>query len=98
VTYYHVDMYLSTISKLEKLRLESLHTGHWPSMYGDEVGDFFSTSRQTVELLDRSILGALNRHRLGLTLNELIDEARDLIRILVRRRVLVPVRRPRHRR
>ena len=28
----------------------------------------------------------------------LIDEARDLIRILVRRRALVPVRRPRHRR
>jgi len=28
----------------------------------------------------------------------LIDEARDLIRILVRRRALVPVHRPRHRR
>lgn len=77
VTYFHVDLYLSTLAQLEGLEIEELHTGHWPSMYGDEIRDFFSDSRRTVEILDRRILRALAKAQAGLTLNQLIDEARE---------------------
>jgi glyoxylase-like metal-dependent hydrolase (beta-lactamase superfamily II) len=77
VTYFYVDLYLSTLSQLEALEIKELHTGHWPSMYGDEIKDFISDSRRTVEMLDRKILRALAKARIGLTLNQLIDEARE---------------------
>ena len=77
VTYFYIDLYLSTITRLEKLPLEHLHTGHWPSMHGDEIRDFFNDSRKTVEILDRKILRALNRSHTGLTLSELMDAAMD---------------------
>ena len=75
VTYFYIDLYLSTLSHLEKLELESLHSGHWPSMYGDDIRDFLSGSRQTVEILERRFLHALEKSRAGLTLRELIKEA-----------------------
>lgn len=77
VTYFQIETYLSTLNRLEALDLEALHTGHWPSMYGDEIKDFLNDSRRTVEVLDRRILSSLQQHRMGLTLNELIDEARE---------------------
>ncbi len=75
VTYYQVDLYLSTLSQLEKLRIESLYTGHWPNMHGDEIGDFLADSRNTVDRLDRCLLRALAGASHGLTLKQLIGEA-----------------------
>ena len=63
VTYFYIDLYLSTSTHLEGLHLEHLHTGHWPSMHGEEIRDFFSDSRNTVERLDRKILGSLHQSR-----------------------------------
>ena len=77
VTYFYIDLYLSTLALLEDLQLEHLHTGHWPSMHGDEIRDFFSDSRKTVEILNRKILLALSRSRAGLTLTELMDAAME---------------------
>jgi glyoxylase-like metal-dependent hydrolase (beta-lactamase superfamily II) len=77
VTYFYVDLYLSTLAQLEGLEIQELHTGHWPSMYGDEIKDFLSDSRRTVEITDRRILLAIAKARSGLTLNQLIDEARE---------------------
>ena len=73
VTYFYIDLYLSTLTYLEGLLLEHLHTGHWPSMQGDEIRDFFNDSRKTVEILDRKIVRTLSQSRAGLTLSELMD-------------------------
>jgi glyoxylase-like metal-dependent hydrolase (beta-lactamase superfamily II) len=73
VTYYYVDIYLSTLRYFESLDLEVLHSGHWPTMRGEEIGDFIAESRQTVELFDRVILGRLAKASGGLTMKELID-------------------------
>lgn len=75
VTYFYIDLYLSTLTHLEDLNLEHLHTGHWPSMQGDEIRDFFNDSRKTVEILDCKILRTLSQSRVGLTLSELMDTA-----------------------
>jgi len=77
VTYFYIDLYLSTLTQLEGLQLEHLHTGHWPSMQGEQIRDFFSDSRNTVERLDRKILGSLNQSRTGMTLSELMDTAME---------------------
>lgn len=77
VTYFYIDLYLSTLTHLEELQLENLHTGHWPSMQGDEIRDFFNDSRKTVEILDRRILRTLSHSRAGLTLSELMDAAME---------------------
>jgi glyoxylase-like metal-dependent hydrolase (beta-lactamase superfamily II) len=73
VTYFYIDLYLSTLTHMEGFDLEHLHTGHWPSMQGEEIRDFFSDSRNTVARLDRKILGSLNQSRRGMTLSELMD-------------------------
>ena len=73
VTYYYVDLYLSTLRYFESLDIDVLYSGHWPNMSGEEIRDFISQSRQTVELFDRVILASLAKHRSGLTLKELID-------------------------
>jgi len=73
VTYYYVDLYLSTLRYFESLDLEVLHSGHWPTMRGEEIGDFIAESRQTVELFDRVILGSLEKASGGLTMKEVID-------------------------
>jgi len=73
VTYYYVDIYLSTLRYFEQLPIESLYSGHWPIMHGEEIRDFIAESRQTVELLDRVILKNLETNRAGLTLKELMD-------------------------
>lgn len=77
VTYFYIDLYLSTLTYLEHLQLNDLHTGHWPSMHGEEICDFFSDSRKTVEILDRKILRSLEQARAGMTLNELMDAAME---------------------
>jgi len=77
VTYFYIDLYLSTLTFLERLPLEHLHTGHWPSMEGEEIRDFFSDSRNTVERLDRKILGSLKKFHTGMTLNELMGAAME---------------------
>lgn len=77
VTYFHIDLYLSTLQHLETLDIGALHTGHWPSMYGSEISDFFSQSRHTVDIIGRRIFRSLQNSSTGLTLNQLIDEVRE---------------------
>jgi glyoxylase-like metal-dependent hydrolase (beta-lactamase superfamily II) len=79
VTYYYVDIYLSTLRYFESLDLEVLHSGHWPTMRGEEIRDFIAESRQTVELFDRVILGSLAKTHAGLTMKELIDAVSSAI-------------------
>lgn len=73
VTYYYVDIYLSTLRYFEGLAIDTLYSGHWPVMRGEEIGDFIAESRQTVELFDRVILASLDKNPAGLTLGNLID-------------------------
>ncbi len=73
VTYYQVDVYLSTLRYFETLPVDVVYSGHWPVMRGEEFHDFLTESRQTVELFDRVILSSLAKHTAGLTLREIID-------------------------
>jgi glyoxylase-like metal-dependent hydrolase (beta-lactamase superfamily II) len=73
VTYYRVDLYLSTIRYLENLKLDALYTGHWPAMRGEEIQDFFADSRRTVEIFDRTILASLKKSRSGLSMKQIIS-------------------------
>jgi glyoxylase-like metal-dependent hydrolase (beta-lactamase superfamily II) len=73
VTYYQVDIYLSTLRYLDSLPIEVLYSGHWPVMRGEEIRDFIAESRLTVELFDQVILSSLAKSSAGLTLAELID-------------------------
>jgi len=73
VTYYFVDAYLSTLQYFEGLQIDVLYSGHWPTMTGEQIRDFISESRQTVEFLDRVILQSLTTHPAGLSLKELMD-------------------------
>jgi len=79
VTYYNVDIYLSTLRYFESLPIDVLYSGHWPVMRGEEIRDFIADSRHTVELLDRVILSSLERQRPGLTLKELIDAVANAV-------------------
>ncbi len=79
VTYYYVDIYLSTLRFFEGLAIDVLYSGHWPTMRGEEVRDFIADSRQTVELFDRVILSSLARNSAGLTLKELIDTVSNAV-------------------
>jgi len=79
VTYYRVDIYLSTLRYFEGLGIDVLYSGHWPVMRGEEIRDFIAESRQTVELLDRAILASLEKHPAGLTLKELMQAAADAV-------------------
>jgi glyoxylase-like metal-dependent hydrolase (beta-lactamase superfamily II) len=79
VTYYYVDIYLSTLRYFESLEIETLYSGHWPIMTGEEIRDFISESRQTVELFDRVILSNLKASRSGLTLKDLIDAVSNAV-------------------
>lgn len=79
VTYYYVDIYLSTLRYLESLAIDVLYSGHWPIMRGEEVRDFIAESRQTVELFDRVILASLGKSLAGLTMKELIAAVSDAV-------------------
>lgn len=79
VTYYYVDIYLSTLRYFESLAIDVLYSGHWPVMRGEEVRDFIALSRQTVELLDRALMAALERNPAGLSLEQLIDAAAQAV-------------------
>jgi glyoxylase-like metal-dependent hydrolase (beta-lactamase superfamily II) len=79
VTYYDVDVYLSTLRYFENLAIDVLYSGHWPVMRGEEIDDFIADSRRTVERLDVAILAALEKHPAGLSLKELIDVAQESI-------------------
>lgn len=79
VTYYNVDVYLSTLRYFERLPVESLHSGHWPTMRGEEIRDFISESRRTVELFDHVILSTLSKSSSGATLIELIDSVSNAV-------------------
>ncbi|MGH9353449.1 MAG: MBL fold metallo-hydrolase [Terriglobia bacterium] len=72
VTYYQVDVYLSTLRYFENLPVDVVYSGHWPVMRGEEFHDFLAESRQTVELFDRVILSSLAKHAAGLALREII--------------------------
>ncbi|MGH9396665.1 MAG: MBL fold metallo-hydrolase, partial [Terriglobia bacterium] len=79
VTYYSVDIYLSTLRYFETLPLDVIYSGHWPVMRGAEFQDFLAESRHTVELFDRVILSDLARHPAGLTLRELINSVANAV-------------------
>ena len=79
VTYYYVDIYLSTLRYFEGLAIEVLYSGHWPTMRGEEIRDFIAESRQTVELFDRVILASLGKTAPGLTLKELIEAVANAV-------------------
>jgi len=79
VTYYYVDIYLSTLRYFEGLSIEVLYSGHWPTMRGEEIRDFIAESRQTVELFDRVILASLGKTATGLTLKELIEAVANAV-------------------
>jgi glyoxylase-like metal-dependent hydrolase (beta-lactamase superfamily II) len=75
VTYYYIDIYLSTLRYFEHLPMDTLYSGHWPTMRGEEIRDFIAESRQTVEILDRAILASLKKNPKGLTMKEFLDVA-----------------------
>jgi glyoxylase-like metal-dependent hydrolase (beta-lactamase superfamily II) len=79
VTYYHVDLYLTTIRHLEHLPIDVLYSGHWLTMRGQQVQDFFAESRRTVEFIDRIILQDLEKHPSGLTMKQLIDTVANAV-------------------
>lgn len=79
VTYYFVDTYLSTLRYLEGLAIDVLYSGHWPIMRGEEIHDFISESRRTVEFLDRVILANLAKSTSGFSLRELTDVVANAI-------------------
>lgn len=79
VTYYYIDIYLSTLRYFQHLPIDTLYSGHWPTMRGEEIRDFIAESRQTVELLDRVILSNLEKNRAGLTLKELMDAVANAV-------------------
>jgi hypothetical protein len=74
-----VDIYLSTLRYFEHLPIDTLYSGHWPIMHGEEIRDFIAESRQTAELLDRVILASLEKNPAGLTLKELIDAVANAV-------------------
>jgi glyoxylase-like metal-dependent hydrolase (beta-lactamase superfamily II) len=77
VTYYEIDTYLETLRYFEGLEIRHLYSGHWPNMHGDEISDFLTDSRRTVDRLEVRIVRALLHQQKGLTLRELILEARE---------------------
>ena len=79
VTYYYIDIYLSTLRYFEHLPIDTLYSGHWPIMRGEQVRDFIAESRQTVELIDRAILKSVEKNRAGLTLKDLMKAAADAV-------------------
>ncbi len=79
VTYYYVDVYLSTLRYFESIEIKTLYSGHWPIMTGEGIGDFISQSRQTVELFDRVIISQLEKSVSGLALKELIDAVSNAV-------------------
>ncbi|HUY14932.1 MAG TPA: MBL fold metallo-hydrolase [Terriglobia bacterium] len=74
VTYYYVDAYLSTLTLFENLPIDTLYTGHWPTMRGAEILDFIAVSRQTVQIFDEVILKTLASRPAGVGMQELINE------------------------
>ena len=79
VTYYYVDVYLSTLRYFESLDINVFYSGHFPAMHGDEIRNFISECRQTVELFDRVILREFGRHPEGLKLEQLIDAVANAV-------------------
>jgi glyoxylase-like metal-dependent hydrolase (beta-lactamase superfamily II) len=79
VTYYDVDLYLSTLRLFEGLAIEVFFSGHWPVMRKEKIRDFIGESRRTVELVDRVILSSLAENPAGLTLKELIDAVANAV-------------------
>jgi glyoxylase-like metal-dependent hydrolase (beta-lactamase superfamily II) len=58
-TYRYTDDYLATIDRLESLPIDVLITGHFPVLRGDEVRDFWHTSRRFASALRDGILDEL---------------------------------------
>jgi len=75
VTYYLVDTYLSTLCYFEKLSIDVLYSGHWPTMRGEQVSDFIAESRRAVEFIDGALRRDLSRHPEGMSLKELVNSA-----------------------
>lgn len=73
VTYYQVDVYLSTLRYFEALPIEVLYSGHWPTMRGDQIRDFIAESRRIVGYIDYVILSSLGITAAGMMLAELVD-------------------------
>lgn len=79
VTYYYVDLYLSTLHYFEKLKIDKLYSGHWPTMQHEEVADFIADSRRMVDFIDKIVVHGLSRHASGLTLKELMTAVAEAV-------------------
>ncbi len=79
VTYYNVEVYLSTLRYFESLPIEVLYSGHWPVMRGEEIHDFIAESRQTVELFDRVVLAELGKPAASRSLQELVQAVAEAV-------------------
>ena len=79
ITYYYVDIYLSTLRYFEHLPIDVLYSGHWPTMRGEQIRDFIAESRQMVDLLDQVIITNLEKNPAGLTMKQLIDAVANAV-------------------
>ncbi|WP_169513962.1 MBL fold metallo-hydrolase [Agromyces subbeticus] len=71
-TYRHVDDYLETVARLERLDRGLLLTAHYPVMRGEAAGAFLARSREFAERLDRLVADALATMPDGLTFADLL--------------------------
>lgn len=74
--YVNVSDYLGTVSRLERLGVQSLHGAHWPARHGsEEVDRFLAESRDALEHLERVIVEALAPSS-EVALSDVIDHVR----------------------
>lgn len=72
-TYRHVDDYLATIERLQRLDRALLLTAHYPVLRGDAARAFLAESRDFALALDALVLADLREHPHGATLAELLQ-------------------------
>jgi hypothetical protein len=59
-TYEDVDRYLETVTLIESLAPQELHSGHWPARSGTGVTSFLAESRELVQALDPALADSGN--------------------------------------
>jgi glyoxylase-like metal-dependent hydrolase (beta-lactamase superfamily II) len=74
-TYRYVDDYLASIDRLRGYRAGTLLTAHYPTMYGDDVDAFFTTTSGFVATLDGVLVELLAGSDPPATLPELVEAA-----------------------
>lgn len=72
--YFSVLAYLGTLQMLQKLDIEWIYSGHWPTFHGSEVAEFLEESRQFVDRAANLVWKTLEKHPEGVTLRASMDE------------------------